>query len=563
MAGVFIRGGKSGSVLVLIDGVQVNDPSNPDRSFDFGSLTTDNVERIEVLRGPQTVIYGSDATGGVIKIITKKGKGAGSLGYGFETGSYLTFKEKVSLAGATDSFNYSIAASRFYSNGIPKVLENSESGSVIKPTNKPYNNTTGSTRLGYNLFSGTWINFAMHYTDSMAKIPQDAYYDQPNRRNYSTSVSAMTDVNQQFSDWWSHTLKFSFSNSKRRDKGEPFAGALPGMLIAVDSEYKGSIRKADWQHKFSFGTMEEIIVGADVKQERGSSDSIIDMGYGATKTVLDEKTVVTKGVYAQNHLNLWERYFLTAGGRFDRHEFFGNEFNYGVSQIIVVPFLETRIKGNYGTGFKAPTISQLYDTYSGNKNLKPEKNKSYDAGFEQPLWNDVLSVEVIYFKNNFTNMILTSNAPPYKNVNAGKVETSGVEGSFKLSLPASFMLVLNYTYTKTEDLVKKKELLRRPKHQLSANVDWAFLEDANLNVNINYVGKQKDYWYNYSEGMFGTTKYVTNDDYTVIDLKLSYKLYDSLTAYGKVLNITNEKYQSVAGYRAPGVNFYAGLEGTL
>ncbi len=559
MAGVYMRGGKSGNVLVLVDGVEVNDPSNPDRSFDFSNITTDNIERIEIIRGPQSMLYGSDATGGVINIITKKGSGDPKLGISFEGGSYSTFKESLSLRGGSERSNYSFSLARTDSKGIPKARDIAGSGSTLKPAHKSYENTTLSSRLGMNPFGKSWVNFSLRYTDALTHVPEDAYYEDPDRKNYSKTLSAMLDFYQPVFDWWSHTLSLSYAKVQRKDIDKPNAGDM-GSFVSANSWFEGSIRKVDWQHNFTMGSINEINAGIDVKEERGSSLSYYDMGFGPATDVLPEKALTTVGYYLQDQIKLWKRFFTTGGVRLDHHELFGNTVNYKVSTSIIVPYVETQLKANYGTAFKSPSISQLYDPYSGNADLKEEKNISYDAGFEQPVFGRFLTLGAVYFHNRYKDMISFNPAPPFQNINIGKVETQGVEATLNMVPVKNLVIAAFYTYTKTEDLKKKEQLLRRPEHQGGLNINWTFLEKANLNFNMTYVGKKKDYWYNYSSY---TTVYVTDDDYLLFDLVASYTVMNDITIYGKIENLTNEDYQTVAGYNTPGRSYYGGVRASF
>jgi vitamin B12 transporter len=553
LSSVFIRGADAKNLLVLIDGIKMNDPSNIDRSFDFANLTTDNIERIEIVRGPQSTLYGSDATAGVINIITKRGMGKPKLTIKAEGGSYSTFRESVSINGGTDKTYYSFLVSRTDSCGFSKASK--ESGVTRELEDDRYENTTISTRLGYSPFSKSWITLAFRYTDAYTEIDDGAFYDDPNYAQENKQMSSILGFNQEIAKWWRHKISLSYMNIVRRYRDKTDADE---PIEFSDSWFQGNHKRGEWQHIITIDDIDEITGGIEYEQNSATSLDYSDIGYGPSTTEFDEQRVSTAAYYLQNHLKLLKRIFVIAGVRLNDHEEFGTKSTYQLSVSVLIPLVETRLKGNYATGYRAPQLSQLYDTAwtTGNKDLKPEESKSYDFGIEQPIWGNRFIIDATYFVTTYDNKIDLDAA--FKYINKERVDTSGLEGSLRFKPTDTFLIDASYTYTKeAEDSETGKRLLRRPKHQASAYLNWSFIRGANINIGVIYVGKRDDAWYD--ESIF-TTRYVELDDYYVVNLAASYGISDNLQIFGRIENLTNEEYENPVGYEPSKRSYYGGLK---
>lgn len=531
---VYLRGGKPGQTLVLIDGVEVNDSMSIDRSFDFAHLTTDNIERIEVVRGPQSPLYGSDAMSGVINIITKKGQGKPKFSGYFEGGSHSTLRENLDLSGSIDKFNYSLFTSHLDSSGINKASSGTEDDG--------YRNTAISSKIGYKIFKNSELSLVARFTDAKTSIDDGAYDDDPNYTAWWRDFATKLAFDQSIASWWSHTLSFSYHNVRRKYRDEKDS---IDTTEDIQSWYKGDNKEFEWKHNFSPVNWSTLTSGLEYEQERGSS-------YYRSKTTItkvNRKTLDNMGFYLQNQFKLWEKLFITPGLRVDDYELFGAETTYKISTAYLISETSTRLKGNWGTGFKAPSLYQLYSNY-GDPNLKPDESKSYDFGFEQNLLDNKVSFGVTYFHNDFRNMIDWDSATrKYKNV--GRAMTKGFEVGTKFLPFENLTIGANFTYTDTEDKETGLELLRRPKRQVNLTIDWKFLGKANLNLGVNYVGSRKD------------TGYVTDKAYTTVRLATSYDVTKNFQIFGRIENLFDKKYQDVHGYAMPGRSFYAGVKASF
>ncbi len=543
-ASVFMRGANSGQTLVMIDGVEVNDPMSTGRAFNFANLLTDDIERIEVVRGPQSTLYGSDAMAGLINIITRKGEGKPKAEASFEGGSHGTFTEHFGLNGAAiDKFDYSFSATRLDSSGISKAYNGSE--------NDPYHNTSLSTKLGYKIFDNAKLSLSVNYVDARTGVDYGANQDLSNYTSWSKDLSTKFAFDQAINSWWTHILSFSYHDIRRKDKQEwdPVYGY-------VNDWYKGNNKKAEWQHNISPVKWNILTAGFEYEDESGSSYYESDGAYGPYSNKQDRKSIDNMGYYFQDQLKIWNRLFITPGVRIDDHEIFGTETTYKISTAFLITETGTRLKGNWGTGFKAPTLYQLYDPTYGNVNLKAEESKSYDFGFEQNFFKDKLSFDLTYFHNDFRNMLDISNS---KYINVGKAITKGFEVGAKIKPLENLTFGVNFTYTDTEDKETGLELLRRPKRQANFDINWGFLPKANLNLGVNYVGARKDATWDAS---YNKT-IITQKAYAIVRMAASYDITKHFQVFGRVENLFDKEYQEVYGYGTLGRSFYAGIKGSF
>jgi len=554
---LFIRGADSKNMLVLIDGVEVNDPSGIDRSFDFANLTTDNIERIEVIRGAQSTLYGSDATGGIINIITKKGKGKPSLTLKAEAGSYNSFRESLTVNGGSDDAHYSFGIARIDTKGFSTAAR--EPGTSGHMDEDGYTNTTFSGRTGYRITDSTWLTHVLRYTDADAELDDGAYYDDPNYAQSSKQISSALSLDQELFIWWSHKIILSYMNIERRyeDKTDD---AEPSEF--TKSWYEGTHHKAEWQHIFSIGDVDEITMGAEMQENSTTSTTYSDIGFGASTDQFDERDIWERAAYIQNHLKLMNRIFAIAGIRYNDHETFGNEITYSLSGSIISPLLDTRLKGNYATGFRAPVMTQIYDTAytTGNPDLKPETSITWDIGISQPIMNGKFIFEVTYFETEYKNKIDINDAFT-QYINKEEVITKGIECALHFAPADTLSFDAAYTYLPiAKDMENYERLIRRPRHQGSLHTNWKFLPGGNLNLGINYMGKRDDAWYD--ESIFDTRD-VKMDEYYTIDISTSYWLLESIQVFGRIENMLNEDYEFPIGYNTPGRSYYAGLKAVL
>ncbi|MFZ2384714.1 MAG: TonB-dependent receptor [Candidatus Omnitrophota bacterium] len=543
---VYMRGAKPGHVLVMIDGIEVNDPISIERSFDFANLTTDNIERIEVVRGPQSTLYGSDAMAGVINIVTKKGSLKPETAVFSETGAHNTFREGAEVRGTSGALDYSFYLSRLDSDGINKVSTGTEKDG--------YRNTTFSSRIGYKVLDDAELSLVSRYTDVKTDIDAAAYDDDPNYISWSKDYALKAAFDQPLNSWWKHNLSFSWHYLDRKDRSETDE-AHPYDYIS--DWYKGDDQKTAWQHDFTLASWDTLIAGLEYEKERGSSYYYSEGVWGPYSSKQDSKSVENKGYYLQNQFKFRERLFITPGIRVDDHQLFGVETTYKISAVYHILESGTSLKANYGTAFKAPSLYQLYSSY-GDPSLNPDESKSYDFGFEQKLFSDKLSFSLTRFHNDFRDMVDYDSAAS-KYMNIGRARTEGYEAGAGFRFFDGLSINANFTYTDTENKETGLELLRRPRRQVNLDLDWRFMPKADLNLGMSYVGRRRDVIYD----AYYNESFVTDKAYTVFRIASSYELTRNFRVFARIENIFDKKYEEIPGYAVPGRSFYAGLRASF
>ena len=552
---IFIRGSNSEHNLVMVDGVEVNDPMATGRYFDFAHLTVDNIERIEVLRGPQSTLYGSDAIGGVIHIITKKGEGKPKFFLTAEGGSFTTFRETAGVSGGNKWVNYSLGISRFDTEGISAA--NKKDGNYERDG---YENTSLSARLGFTPLENLDIDFILRYIDAKTEIDNFGGVggDDPNNIAKSKQFLFKTQVGLSlFDHFWIQKAGFTINNHNRdiknkKDPQHPFD--------FEKGSFDGEFLKFDWQHTLNLHKTNALTFGFEYEEEKGKSKYYWESLWGPGLSLFPKEKAKIKGYYIQDQIRLWERFFTTIGVRIDDHSRFGTETTYRIAPAYLIKETDTKIKGTFGTGFKAPSLYQLFAPATlwgpiGNKNLKPEKSRGWDFGAEQDFLNKRLSLGATYFRNDFKDLIDFDFAKGYTNI--AKAKTEGIEVFASVKPIDDLMFRISYTYTDTEDKRTDRDLLRRPKNKLGFDLNYQFLKKGNANLGLTYVGRRDDIFFDPSTF---TSRRVEIGGYTLVNLAASYDITKNFQIFGRVDNLFDKDYVEVSGYGTPGLSFLGGIK---
>ncbi len=531
---IYIRGTNSAHTLIMIDGVQVGDPMKSTGKIKISDISTDNIEKIEIIRGAQSVLYGSSAIGGVINIITKKGRGKPTYYISAEGGSYETFREKAGVSGSTDRINYSASVSRLDTKGVSKADE--DLGNIEEDY---YHDTNLSACVGGRISETITANLSARHSDSSMDFDAPSDIDANNVMDTTiTSISA--NFNQDLFDWWQHIVKLGVTEVER----EYFYGG------AFNNSYDGTNKVASWQHNFFIGDIDTVTAGFDYQEEKGDGK-----GHSSNYNI-PNKSVDTKSFFIQNKLTPLKGFSFTLGARHDDHQTFGGEDTYKGALAYFFEKTGTKIRGSYGTGFRAPSLYQLYSNY-GYTGLRPEESRGYDAGIDQELLGGKVSLSLTYFHTKIDDMI-EWNWDTEKYYNVGKVRTEGWETVFSYRPVKSLSLHAHYTYTEAKDETEGdsnngKYLRYRPQHTGGAAINIKPLEQLNLNLSAQYVGKRYRNDSNTEE----------MPAYTLFNLAASYDMNKYLQFFGRVENLTNKKYQSVYQYGEPGIGIYGGIKVTF
>jgi len=551
---VYLRGANANHTLVLVDGVEMNDPSSTDGSFDFANLQTDNIERIEVLRGAASAAYGSDAMGGVINVITKKGKGSAKFTGTAEGGSYDTWKTTGAVSGSTERVNYSLNASRLETAGFSTA---DQAMGNVNPNG--HANTTVSGSSGIKVTDNLDLGATLRYNEGKTSYDDGGGVNYDNTGNYNTFNELFTrgfGHLKLLDGLWEQTLGAAFSRTDRANVNV-FNPVDPLNSFNGVSANLGEKVKLDYQNIFHIHKSNTVTLGVEEEADSLSSSAVIPAWQ--INGSIPVKTMNTVSTYLQDQIKLFDRSFTTVGVRYDDNNRFGGHETWRVNELYNIKETGTRLKGNYGTGFKAPALNQLYDTIygSGNSNLRPETSVNWDVGLDQDLLHKKVTAGVSYFNNNFNNLIQMSNVWPYSNDNISRAKTSGVETFMEVRPLTDLTLRSTYTYQQALNMVTDTQLLHRPKNKASFDADYQFLKKAHIHFNVLMMGQKADSEY---IAVTYSSVPVTIASYTLLNLAGSYDVNKHLQVFARIDNLLNKQYQEVYGYGTSGVAGYGGVK---
>ncbi len=555
VSNVYIRGANSSHTLVLIDGVEVNLPSDPSNFYNFFSLSTENISRIEVLRGPQSTLYGSNALAGVINIISAQGTGKPAINLSAEGGSYNTFKGTLTSLGKLDKFNYSVALSRIKSDGYSAASE--KYGNTERDG---YQLDNINSILGYKFSDNFKTDLVIRYNKSNSDLDQSSgspeFWDDPtyifDQEEFFIRGQAKLNLvdnkwNQRFGlTYFSNVREYSFDTSA-------------ASFYSSWSNYDGKKYKADWQNDFHFFRNNLITAGAEFELEETSSEYYLFSSFNPPDyaSIIPKVDVNTFGFFVQDQFKTGESFFGTIGVRLDNNSQFGNAFTYRIAPAYMFWETGTKLKATFGTGFKAPSLFYLYDPLYGNPDLDPEKSLGWDAGVEQFIWSEGFSFGATYFFNKFDDMF-GFDPFTFKTININKAETKGVEIFIKAALTDGLDIKANYTYTNAKDKSENtadfdKKLVRRPEHKAGLFLSYSFTQSTNTNIEFIYVGKREE------PDFMNYPSRIIMPDYFLVNLAAHYDVFSFLRLQGRIENLLDKQYEEIYGYGTAGFSVYGGI----
>lgn len=515
-----IRGAKQ--VTILIDGVQVNDPSTTDGSANFANFDVNAVERIEILRGPQSILYGSDAMGGVINVITKSGsEGFGGSAY-IEGGSYKTFNGGTNIYGGNEKIHYSLSARTITSDGISKADEND--GNTEQDA---YKNTSLHAKITGQLSEIFKTDLIARYSKTRNEFDDFGPVDGDKIDHSSDYLIASRNHLDLWDGRFKNTLSFEFSHSLRQNE-TPLAVTEVGNGERLNIDYF-----AHYQIDDTFG------LSVGLQHEETSAKS-------ASTQKFNIDSILTE-VSAQVIGNLT----FTAGARYDHHNQYGKTVSPRITAAYYREETGTKIFSNWAEGFKAPSIFQLTficgfcGLTAANPDLKPEETSGWEIGFEQEIMGQDIVFGVTYFDQKIKNLVDFSFSAGFDNI--AQARTKGFEIFIDAALNDSISINGHYTFTDANDVLSGDPLPRVPKNTAYGEIRVQLIEDLNLGLSVTYNDKTTD--------PFSPD----TDNWTRVDIRAAYQINDIFEIYGRIDNLLNLEYQQVFGFGTADRSAYIGM----
>lgn len=509
---VYLRGFDSKRVLVLIDGVRYNDISDSINGASFEHLMINNIEQIEVIKGAQSGIWGSEASAGVINIITKKAKAGTTLNAHLGYGSFVTKKYGASIAHKTGKFDIQAGVNTLTTNGFTSYA--ARNIDIKNYENDAYRNTTANVKAGYNFDDANRLSVA--HTDIDSYIEYDNTSSDSRTATY-TKKEKLSQISYENQTGIATTKAHANRSTFRRD-------------YSNNSKYYGAVNEYDLTSEITYAKNDFILVGGDYKSFEHLNAF--------------NKKFTDRALFVTNSNTFNDRLVLTESLRSDHYDTFDDKttgkigLKYNFDKDIY-------LSSNYGTGYNVPTLSQLYSPTSGNIGLTPEDTQSYDLSFG---YN---GLEITYFYNR-VNQMIEYYSGQYRNID-GISTLKGVEVSYKKEIVDDTLLSLNYNRLSAKDK-DGFDLARRAKENLKFGVDYYGIEKFHFGVFGEYIGERVEYTY-------GThTVSARTGGYTVANAAINYDLSKTVRIYGKIDNITDRYYQSINNYATSPRAYYGGVE---
>ena len=540
---VRMRGAEANHVLVLIDGIEINDPSLGDEA-NWANLSATDVERIEVMRGPQSALYGSDAVAGVVNITTAVARKPASAELYSEIGSFSTNRSGLSLGFSGSDLHARLSANHLETDG--------DNISRFGDEKDGYRNRTFNLSAGARVNRNLSLSLSARSQDSTNQFDADADFDglveDRDRETDSKGTNfGLTIKYNSADDQWRHRVSLSsaeFDNSNFSD------GRNDGTTESskVRYQYVGSRL---WD---KLGQQLSVMVESEEEEYRQSGG----YAFGSdADTIIKRNTDSWAFEYRADPL---ESLTLGVSARYDKNDRFDDAETYRLEALYRIDD-QTKMRTTWSSSIKNPTFTELYGIYygfSGNPDLKPESSAGWSLGLDRRFASYEGSLSLTFFKAKLDDEIKTTYAPDFTSTATnfeGKSNRDGVELSTSIELNPKVILTAAYTYsdsTESNSSNERARELRRPEHLGSLNVAWQPTASLMVNANFQYNGRQSDVYFPPWPNPMET---VSMDDYTLVNVRANYRINQKLNIFIRLDNLTDENYEDVFGYQTLGFGF--------
>jgi vitamin B12 transporter len=532
LTSVFIRGLRSEHTQVLLDGIPIN--QGLQGAFNFADLTTDDIDRIEVVRGPQSTLYGPRALAGVIQIFTKQGTGTPGVMVAAEGGSYDSVREWSQSDGKIDSLDYSVGASRIDTDNA-------------RPNNN-YRNTAAITDIGWSPSEQLRIGSLFTYSLSDTGNPNTIFDPRPIDHFLTERWLIGPHIDWKATDWWEHKFIFSYDHERQiNDPNEDgFVGPTRALFERTQIDYQNDLRPTSWLTLTSGFFYSRLNAG----QERPFVLQI----FGPQPTFVSDHTEEI-AEFLQATVTPIENLIFVVGGRFDHFNQFGGVCTYRFAGSYKIDETNTTLHSSVATGFSPPSSQDKI--FGNNFGLKPEENLGWDIGIRQELWKNRVAAGLTYFHNDLSNVIGFNGL--FQTLNLGAAETQGLEAELHAQPIPDLVFTASYTYldaekTSSKDIsqVQSARLPRRPRNELYLSGSYLWWKRLRTVVEAKFVNARE-------ELNFGGPNFDI-EDYSFVNIAAEYLVNPHLSLFGRIDNLTNEHYSEVFGFPALGRAAYGGIK---
>ena len=528
---LYTRGMESRHTLILVDGMEIRNTNSP-TGYDLVHLPAGNIERIEILRGPQSTLYGADAMGGVINIVTRKGEEAKQVETSFSTGSHNTFSGSLSASGKEGKLSYFIHTMAMDSEGFSVARNGAEED--------PYENRNLSATLGYQLSDNLDLHFVVRHLETETQYDNAAFMDAPGYFSTQQDSAFQLGLTTKSGDGIQKD-RVTFGYKAFGQKNNSFG----------TEDFSSQTAKAEWLHTFRIGDSTTLLSGIEVMEEQGEQE--LDYGFGVTE--IEETLRTTSGFLHAMH-QFSKDFNMDVSGRLDDSRTWGSKGTWRATANYLLG-KSTRLKGSAGTGFKAPNAYYLANA-EDRTSLEPEESIGFDVGIEQHVLDGKATFEVIFFDNDIEHLY-GWDPSSYKVENIDMAKTRGIETSLSWIPGEGWKLLWDWTYMETEDLSTGHPLDFRPENQWGARLYWTPV-GQNFSTFLGVRHRSKMYNSTFSTNMAQNPS-PSGDTWEV---SARYNLSERSTIFLKAEDLFDQGLEEMRDYygnpyAVPGRTFLAGI----
>jgi len=553
-----IRGAESDQTVVVIDGVKLNDPSSTGGGYNFANLLTGDASRIEVLRGPQSILWGSQAIGGVVNVVTPLPEGALEGSFDAEGGSRDTVSGRAAVGARTGPLAWRIGAQAFTTDGISAIAR-----SAGGRERDGYSNQSVTGRALLDLASGLSAEARAYYSDGRVEI--DAFNGDSPEYSLNREFVGYAGLNADLAGGrFRNRFGFGYTDTNRDNYN-------PALARTQTFDAAGRNRRFEYQGSLALAKGIDAVFGAENERSRFRSVSPPSSLAVPVPAPAQGRAEITS-VYGQLNATVVDGLTLTGGVRNDDHNRYGSKTLFAGGGVYTAPW-GTVVRASYSEGFKAPSLYQLFSEY-GNQALDPERAKGWEAGAEQRFLDGRLALGATYFERRSHDLIVfasctTTSRDPLCLVpgnpalrrfgyylNVSRAFARGVEAAGRLALGERLSIDGNYSWTVSEDRSAGsanfgRQLARRPRHAWNAGANYALPAGPSFGVAVRRSGETFD-------NAANTTRLAP---YTLVDLRAELPISDEVRLFLRGENVFDEEYATVARYGTLGRSIYAGFRG--